>query len=244
MATVVIVHCAWWGAYLWQKVRRQLQAAGHEVLTPTLTGLSERSHLTGLGARQIDLDLHIEDVLAVLEWENLHEVRIVGHSYSGVVATALADRIPERVAEVIYVDAFVPENGQSMLDLLPPPVRSGFEQQVQTLPDGRQGLPPRRFDYLGRRGAGALSEDEIRHELGRFQLQPWATFTQPVRLTGAGARVPRKYIHCTDKGGPDAIEGFAAKARARGDRVHDLDTGHFAMLTAPYELAELLVGGE
>src|SRR6476469_8640459 len=170
MATVVIVHCAWWGAYLWQKVRRQLQAAGHEVLTPTLTGLSERSHLTGLGARQIDLDLHIEDVLAVLEWENLHEVRIVGHSYSGVVATALADRIPERVAEVIYVDAFVPENGQSMLDLLPPPVRSGFEQQVQTLPDGRQVLPPRQFDYLGRRGAGARAEENSRHELGRFQI--------------------------------------------------------------------------
>lgn len=241
MATVVIVHCAWWGAYLWQQVRRPLQAAGHEVLTPTLTGLSARSHLVGLGGKEIDLALHIQDIVAVLEWEDLHGVRLVGHSYSGLVATAVADRIPERIAEIIYVDAFVPENGQSMLDLLPPPVRAGFEQQVRTLPDGRQVLPPRQFDYLGRSGAGALPEDAIRHALGRFQLQPWATFTQGAQLTGAGASVPRRYIHCTDKAGPDPFDRFAALARARGERVQDLSTGHFAMLTTPYELAELLV---
>ena len=81
----------------------------------------------------------------------LHEVRIVGHSYSGLVATAVADRVPERIAEVIYLDAFVPENGQSMLDLMPPGVGAEFGQQVQTLPDGRQVLPPRRFEYFGRR---------------------------------------------------------------------------------------------
>src|SRR5690242_7636225 len=159
-STVVIVHCAWWGPYLWQRVRRQLQAAGHEVLTPTLTGLSQRSHLTGLGGKEIDLDLHIQDIVAVLEWEDLHDVRLVGHSYSGIVATAVADRVPERIVEVIYVDAFVPDDGQSMLDLLPPPARAGFEQQVQSLPDGRQVVPPRQFDYLGRRGAGSRSEDE------------------------------------------------------------------------------------
>lgn len=241
MATVVIVHCAWWGAHLWQRVRRRLQAAGHEVLTPTLTGLSERSHLVGLGGKEVDLDLNIQDILAVLDWEELNEVRIVGHSYSGVVVTAVADRVPERIAEVIYVDAFVPEDGHSMLDMLPPPVRAGFEQQVQTLPDGRKVLPPRQFDYLGRRGPGSLSEDEIRHELGRFVSQPWATFTQPARLTGAGAGVPRTYIHCTDKVEPDPFAAFAARARARGERVQDLNTGHFAMLTAPDELADLLM---
>jgi pimeloyl-ACP methyl ester carboxylesterase len=245
-ATVVIVHCAWWGPYLWQTVRRHLQAAGHEVLTPTLTGLSQRSHLVGLGSsdKEIDLDLHIQDILAVLEWEDLQEVRLVGHSYSGMVTTAVADRVPERIVEVIYMDAFVPGDGQCMLDLLPPPARAGFEQQVEILPDGRRVLPPRQFDYLGRRGSGSLSEGEIGRMLGRFQLQPWATFTQPVRLTGAGARVPRTYIHCTDKGGPDALERFAAQARARGDRVHDLSTGHFAMLTAPHELARLLAAEE
>ena len=243
MATVMIIHCAWWGAYLWQPVRHRLQAAGHDVRTPTLTGLSERSHLTGLGGKEIDLELHIQDILAVLEWEDLRAARLVGHSYSGLVATAVADRAPERIAEVIYVDAFVPENGQSMLDLLPPPGRAAFEQQVQTLPDGRQVLPPRQFDYLGRRGAGALAEDEIRRELGRAQPQPWATFTQPARLTGAGAGIPRAYIHCADKGDQDPFERFAAAARARGDRVHDLSTGHFPMLTTPQELAGLLVAG-
>jgi pimeloyl-ACP methyl ester carboxylesterase len=241
MATVVIVHCEWWGAYLWQTVRHQLQAAGHEVLTPTLTGLSERSHLRGLDGQEVDLSLHIQDILAVLEWEDLHEVRLVGHSYSGIVATAVADRAPERVAGVIYVDAFVPADGQSMLDLLPPPARAGYEQQVQTLPDGRQVVPPRRFDYLGRRSSGALSEDAIPRLLAQAQPQPWATFTEPVHLTGAGARVPHTYIHCTDKVGPDALEGFAAQARARGERVLDLRTGHFPMLTTPDELGNLLV---
>lgn len=241
MATIVIAHCAWWGPHLWQKVRRQLQAAGHDVLTPTLTGLGERSHLTGLGGKEIDLELHVQDILAVLEWEDLHGVRIVGHSYTGLVVTAVADRMPERMAEVIYVDAFVPEDGQSMLDLLPPPVRAGFEQQVQTLPDSRQVLPPRQFDYLGRRGEGALSEEEIRHQLGRFQLEPWATFTQPARLTGRGAGVPRRYIHCTDKAEPDPFVRFAGQASVQGWPVQELSTGHFPMLTTPCELAELLV---
>ena len=243
MATVVIVHCAWWGAYLWQTVRHQLQAAGHVVLTPTLTGLSERTHLRGLEGKDIDLSLHIQDILAVLEWEDLHDVRIVGHSYSGIVATAVADRVPERMAEVIYVDAFVPDDGQSMLDLLPPPARAGFEQQVQTLPDGRQVVPPRRFEHLGRRSSGALSDDEIQRVLARFQPQPWATFTEPVHLTGAGIRVPHTYMHCTDKVGPDALERFAAQAHARGERVLELSTGHFPMLTTPHELADLLVAG-
>lgn len=241
MATVVIVHCAWWDSHLWQTVRHRLQAAGHEVLTPTLTGLGDRSHLCGLGHKQVDLSLHVEDILAVLEWEDLHDVWLVGHSYSGMVATAVADQVPERIAAVIYVDAFVPENGQSMLDMLPPPARAGFEQQVRTLPDGRQVIPPRQFDYLGRRGEGSLSEDEIRRVLERGQSQPWATFTQPVHLTGAWARVPHTYIYCTDKGGLDALEEFAARARARRDRVLELSTGHFAMLTAPNELADLLV---
>lgn len=241
MATIVIIHCAWWGAYLWQRVRRELQGAGHEVLTPTLTGLSERAHLRGLGGAEVDLALHIQDILAVLEWEDLREVRLVGHSYSGMVATAVADRAPARVASVVYVDAFVPGDGQSMLDLLPPGARAGYEQQVQTLADGRQVLPPRVFDHFGRRGAGALSEDEIRRALARFLPQPWATWTQAVRLTGAGAAPPRGYIHCTDKPGPDPFAGFAAAAGARGERVQELDTGHFPMLTTPHELAELLV---
>ena len=244
-ATVVVVHCAWWGAYLWQEVRRELQAAGHEVLTPTLTGLSQRSHLVGLGSggKEVDLNLHIQDILAVLEWEDLHEVRIVGHSYSGMVITALADQVPERLAEVIYLDAVVPRDGQSMLDLMPPGVGAEFGQQVQTLPDGRQVLPPRRFEYFGRRGSGALSEDEIRSVLARGQPQPWATFTQPVHLTGAGAGVPRTYIYCSDKPSPNPFSIFATQAVARGERVLELSTGHFAMLTAPHELADLLVAG-
>jgi pimeloyl-ACP methyl ester carboxylesterase len=208
---------------------------------PTLTGLSERSHLAGLNGKHADLDLHIQDIVAVLEWEDLHNVKMVAHSYGGMVATAVTDRAPERIAEVIYVDAFVPEDGQNMLDLLPPPARAAVEQQVRTLPDGRHVLPPRQFESFGGRGAGALSEVEIQRELARFQLQPWATWTQPVRLTGTGAKVPRCYVHCTDKSEPDPFVRFAAQATARGWRRYDLNTGHFAMLTRPVELTELLL---
>jgi pimeloyl-ACP methyl ester carboxylesterase len=121
VAVFVIVHGAWSGAHAWRWVRPLLRAAGHEVFTPTLTGLGERSHLL---SRQVDLDMHVQDVVSVLEYEDLREVVLVGHSYGGMVITGAADRVPEQVAQLVYLDAEVPGDGQSEYDLLPPDERA------------------------------------------------------------------------------------------------------------------------
>jgi pimeloyl-ACP methyl ester carboxylesterase len=126
MATFVIVHGAWSGAHAWRKVRPLLRASGHEVFTPALTGLGERAHLAG---RDIDLETHIRDVVGVLEYEDLQEVLLLGHSYGGVVITAVGDRVPGRVAQLVYLDAEVPADGQSEYDLLPADERVTYEDR-------------------------------------------------------------------------------------------------------------------
>src|SRR5262249_35478987 len=116
MATFVLAHGAWSSAWAWKKMRPLLRAAGHEFWTPSYTGMGERAHLANPA---IDLDTHIQDILRALEFEELRDVILLGHSYGGAVATGVADRARERIAQVIYLDAFVPQNGQSVFDIQP-----------------------------------------------------------------------------------------------------------------------------
>src|SRR5262245_2522581 len=116
MATIVVCHGAWSAGWAWKKMRPLLRAAGHDVYTPTYTGLGERAHQV---SRAINLDTHIADVLGVLDCEDLSNVALLGHSYGGMVATGVADRATERIAKLVYLDAFVPKSGQCLLDLLP-----------------------------------------------------------------------------------------------------------------------------
>ena len=139
MATFVIVHGAWSGGHAWRWLRPLLQAAGHEVFTPALTGLGERSHLANA---QIDLDTHVLDVVGVLEYEDLLQVVLVGHSYGGVVITGVADRVPERLAQLVYLDAEVPMDGQSEFDLLPPEERAVYQESARSKGQGWRILPP------------------------------------------------------------------------------------------------------
>ncbi|MBV9253581.1 MAG: alpha/beta fold hydrolase, partial [Actinobacteria bacterium] len=117
MATFVLVHGAWHGGWCWRKLTPLLRAAGHEVFTPTLTGLGERSHL---GHPDVGLATHVGDVAQVLWYEDLSNVVLVGHSYGGLVIGGVADQAPGRLKHLVYLDAFVPEHGRSMLDLGPP----------------------------------------------------------------------------------------------------------------------------
>ena len=114
MTNVVVAHGAWSAGWAWKKMRPLLRAAGHEMWTPTYTGIGERVHLAN---PSIDLDTHIADVTGVLESEDLRDVALIGHSYGGMVATGVADRARDRIAQVIYLDAFVPQDGQSLADL-------------------------------------------------------------------------------------------------------------------------------
>ncbi len=137
-ATFVLVHGAWHGGWCYARVAGLLRARGHTVFTPTLTGQGERAHLL---SGSINLSTHIEDVLGVFAFERLDDVVLAGHSYGGMVITGVADRIPERIRALAYLDAFVPENGQSLFDIYIPATRSAFS----TVPVPAAGLRcPRR----------------------------------------------------------------------------------------------------
>ncbi len=240
MATFVIVHGAHSGGWIWQLVRNRLWAQGHICFTPTLTGVGERAHLARIG---VDLDLHIHDIVSVFHYEDLTEVILVGHSYGGMVITGVADRVPERIARLIYLDTIVPSNGQSVLDLAPPALRTALERMVQRNEDGALVLPPLPEQHHGRIGPGGPSSEEIRQRLAWRVPVAFATFTQPLRLTNAAAvqAIPHCYIHCTDKGPDDVYASVAQQAREWGWPVLELATGHLPQLTTPEELSALLI---
>src|ERR1700716_3513883 len=116
MTDFILIHGAWRGSWTWTRVRRLLAAAGHQVFTPTLTGLGERSHLL---SRDVGLDTHVADIANLMIWEDLRDIVLVGHPYGGIVARHVADRMPDRINSLIYLDAFVPENGNALFDYLP-----------------------------------------------------------------------------------------------------------------------------
>jgi len=138
MATYVFVAGGGWGGFIWREVTCRLRKLGHDVFTPTLTGVGERVHLA---SPQIDLETHVQDILGVLSYEDLHEVILVGHSYGGLVITAVAERVPERLAHLVYLDALVPQDGQSGWDVTDSALRARIEECVRTQGDGWRLLP-------------------------------------------------------------------------------------------------------
>lgn len=210
-----------------------MRAGGCEVYTPALTGLSDRSHLLDCG---VDLNTHITDVASLLFYEDLSEVVLVGHSYGGMVITGVAAQVPERLRRLVYLDAYVPADGQSESDLWPAEMRAAIQADKAASRGLRQPPPPA---ILG------ISDPALADWVkARWTPQPLTTYTQPVpRGNAKSAALPRVYIHCT--GGPTTTSPvfapFAAKARANGWEVHELAAGHMAMLTAPRDVAELLL---
>jgi len=136
--TYVLVHGAWHGSWCWKRVRKRLRDAAHQVFTPTLTGLGERSHLNSAA---VSLSTHIADVFNLLRWEDLSDVILCGHSYGGNVITGVADRIPERIRTLVYLEAFVPEDGECLFDLHAPEHAQHMCLQAQTAGDG-WNVPP------------------------------------------------------------------------------------------------------
>lgn len=237
MAAFVLVHGAAHGGWCWKKLTPLLRAAGHEVHAPTLTGLGERAHLA---RPEVDLALHVQDVVNVLFYEDLREVILVGHSYGGAVITGVADRAAERLAQLVYLDAALPDDGESLLDLFDPATNAAREERVRTLGEGWR-IPLDVATTL--RNYGIADPADAEWLAARLLPQPFATFRQALRL----ARPPdpslgRTFIYCTRKPGPDSVAPMAARARAAaGWRYREIATGHDAMVTMPHELADLLL---
>lgn len=192
--------------------------------------MGERAHLA---SRDISLETHIEDVLGVLEYEGLSNVILVGHSYAGLIATAVADRAPRRVSRLVYLDAVVPRSGQCLFDCAGPEFRRQIEEQVRTQGEGWR-IPVASAERLG------LTRDEdINWAVPKLVPHPYRTFHEPVHFRDPSAPiVPRTYINCIG----DRPRGGPRTAQAGGiDDYHELSTGHDAMITVPDEVAELLL---
>jgi pimeloyl-ACP methyl ester carboxylesterase len=232
MATFVIVHGAWSGAHAWRWVRPLLRAAGHDVVTPSLTGLGERAHLATPGT---DLDTHVTDVVAVLHFEDLHDVVLVGHSYGGMVITRVADRVPERIAHLIYLDADVPREGESDLDLVPADERAGYEEAARTRGEGWR-VPPPFPDPLP-----PGLPPEVEWAVARMVPHPLASLTQPLHLEHEAPELTRTFVLCTDGKEGEAEPPYVARVRADPSwRLVELAATHTAHVTAPEELARVL----
>lgn len=233
MTTIVLIHGAWHGGWCWKKLAPLLRAAGHEVYTPTLTGLGDRAHLLAPG---VTLDTHVQDIVGMLECEDVRGAVMVGHSYGGMVMTAVADLAADRLAQLIYLDAFVPQHGEALADLADPAFYANLEARARAEGEGWRVPPP----PLARWGiTDDVDADWMRPRIGPH---PLSTFKQAVQLANAASTLlPRTFIYCTNKPAGDSLAPLAKRLRKDGGwRYRELASGHDAMVTAPRELAALL----
>jgi len=213
--TFILVHGAWHGGWAWRHVVDRLRARGRIVFAPTLTGLGERAHLLRPG---IDLSLHIADVLGVIKYERLRNFVLVGHSYGGCVISGIAEAVPDAVHAMVFVDAFIPDNGDSTLDLVQPAV------QVRDA------------------AAFKVNEKDRAWVDSLATPQPIATMTEKLMLTGARERIAKKtYIRAS---GYPNVSFEKAHARTKADpswRTYEVPCGHDVMIDEPEHLTEILI---
>jgi pimeloyl-ACP methyl ester carboxylesterase len=232
MATFVLVHGAWHGSWCWKRVRRALQLAGHEVFTPTLTGVGERAHQL---APSIDASTHVEDVANLIRFEELTDIVLCGHSYAGCVVGAVAERCPEAIRALVYLDAFVPENGQSLHDTLPVDQR---ELQLSLAAEYGEGwkVPPIPAEVFN------VNLDDRSWVDRQCTPQPIATFQEKAVRNGRFERPgDTTYILATGwEGSPFAQ--FHQRAQAKGWATLTMACGHDVMLDRAEELARTLAG--
>ena len=230
MSTFVLVPGAWHGSWCWKRVRTALQALGHEVFTPALTGVGERAHLL---SREINLDTHIDDVVNLIRWEELSNVVLCGHSYGGAVIAGAADRVPECIQALVYLDAFVVENGQSVHDTLPDAPRALQLELARDVGDGWK-VPPIPAEVFNVNPTDREWVDR------QCTMQPLATFQQPIRLNGRFS-TPQNTTFILATGFADSpFQPFYEQARTRGWTTMTLSCGHDVMLDQPQELTDIL----
>ncbi|AEI13463.1 alpha/beta hydrolase fold protein [Cellulomonas gilvus ATCC 13127] len=236
--TYVLIPGFWLGAQVWRPVTDALRSQGHTVHAVDLTGMGERADLA---SRETDLSTHVDDVVHLLEQQDLHDVVLVGHSYGALVATGAADRVPERIARLVYVDSGPLPDGMAQADFDGPEARTANEALVEA-GDGWR-LPPPPWGALAA-GVAGVDDEAVAALTAGSQAQPWRTATQPVALTGAWAHLPRTGVLCSF-----TLEGLRQMAphaptfahMVDGDWTYvELPTWHWPMVSRPADLAEVL----
>ena len=239
MTTFVLVPGFWLGAWAWHSTAAELRRHGHDVYPISLTGLGERAHLA---RPDTDLDVHVTDVVNLLRYEDLRDVVLVGHSYAGSVVTAAADRVTDRVAQLVYVDTGPLPDGVAQVEFTPPAERERNAALVTDHGDGWRLPPPHWADLAA--GVPDVDDSIVTLLRARSIDQPWATATAPVRLTGAWEKLPRLGVLSSFTAAQ--AQGMAATLplyrHMTGDawRYEELPTWHWPMLNRPIELAATL----
>jgi pimeloyl-ACP methyl ester carboxylesterase len=231
----VLLHGGRHGGWCWKRVAPRLRGEDHEVFTPTLTGLGDRSHLLHPG---VGLSTHVEDLVALFEYEDIRDAVLVAHSYGGVVANGAMEEIADRVRYLVYVDAQLPRSGESMLDLVGP---EGAEKMRALVDEQGEGwyLPPTDASYWGITDAA-----DRRWTNKRITAQPFKTYTDPVGPTDRAWAHPGLFIECAMPLQAFPIPLDRARERSRVDGRFDyqvLNAEHDAPITAPDELARMLL---
>jgi pimeloyl-ACP methyl ester carboxylesterase len=241
MTTFVLVPGAWLGGWAWDDVAARLRAAGHETVAVTLTGLAERADEAG---PEVDLDTHIADVTSLLDERDLRDVVLVGHSYGGIVVTGVADRRPERVARAVFIDSSPVPAGLSLADFGTPADKAANAATVAAEGDGWR-FAPRDWDPVADpHTLAGLDETALATLRERSTDHPYASMTQPITLTGAGAKVPVTAVCCTFP--LEAVHQMIAAGNPFFATLTDatlvaLPTGHWPMFSRPEQLTTILV---
>lgn len=236
MTAFVLVHGTTHGGWCWRFIVPLLRAAGHDdVYTPTLTGLGASSHLLHELDR-ISLDTHVKDITNMLFYDDLSEVVLVGHSYAGMVITGVAAKQPQRLAQLVYLDAYLPLEGENEIALWQPEQK---EKYFADIASGITSRPPIPLSMLG------ITDPKMSEWIQeRLTPHPYSTYEDPPPTPDnppRSASIPRTYIHCTLGPLSSWFEPFAARARKLGWNVHTMAVGHDVMITHPNELAEILL---
>jgi pimeloyl-ACP methyl ester carboxylesterase len=232
MSTFVLVHGAWHGGWCYKRTAQRLRQAGHEVYTPTLTGLGERSHLM---SRAINLDTHVQDIVNVIRWEELSDIVLCGHSYGGMVISGVCELIPEKLRALVYLDAFVPENNQSVMDLLPAELRISLADDAKNHGEGYLVSPiPAEVFRVNVEDAAWVDRMCVKH--------PLACLEQKILVTGRIVRVPKRVYARAAEYKPSPFEPIAARLKSEpGWKVLSVPCGHDLMLDMPQETTEILI---
>jgi pimeloyl-ACP methyl ester carboxylesterase len=230
--TYVLVHGAWHGSWCWKRVGAALQSAGHNVFTPTLTGLGERSHLNCPG---VNLSTHIADIVNLIRWEELSDVVLCGHSYGGSVNIGVADQIPDRIRALVFLDAFVLENGESLMDVVPSEVAQALRDQAKAAGEGWKINP------IPAHMMGVRDPHDIAWVDAQCTPQAIATLEERITLTGNLEHIRDIAYMFPTECHPNLLLSHE-RAKAKGWKIHTIDnSGHELMIDQPQELAEFLL---
>jgi pimeloyl-ACP methyl ester carboxylesterase len=228
-ATFLVCHGAWSAGWAWKKMHPLMAARGHRLVTPTYTGLGEREHLA---SPSVDLETHIQDILNVIKYEDLRDIVLVGHSYGGMVATGVADRARDRIAQLIYLDAFAPDEGQSLLDFLSESERQRMLQLGKS-GDGWRVPPNPTPPDTPQADLEWLTERRVHMPIKCFEMK--------LKLHGGELTLPRSYIYATRITPADTFGPFARRAKSeQGWNYYEIDASHSPNVTAPEALTKLL----